>query len=521
MSAGTPLSSEIFNAREEMLTSDLNRLQALASREVQDIAGQENSSDDSRAGGDMQNGVGVPIDAAEILPSVAYPGGFVLTLQYGSGYLTDFGVGNFGDAANGSPYTVVRWAQQDLAFTTPDAGLPRIDLVVATPATVPTDSAARFILVDPVARAVAPANVYKTSNPLASVQVIAGTPNAQPTSPAVPAGALALFEVYVPAGAANATLFKLARRLWRRSVGVMATYHGILRNCVPTWNLADETAASAELVILGATHVGDAARINRVIIDGEMISFGLLDGSGATLPTVVSDAGANSPFAAAAPATSDKVYYLYLCGGRNLPQARRATTGELQPVVLVESLVPPNPDGRPSDVITTRRGTTQDGALYIGCGYIVAGSTRRKGCSVQGDWIYPLSGQVTTGAATFVGFNDTANRQPALSATVRTSHDLNTQPALADSALVSALMITSGVTAVQLALGAGVGASAVLTEGYLYAGATASTPVVKVDFLSSAAGGGSIFASPAAITDISGFLLWARGWNMRVPRLSE
>lgn len=524
MAAGVPVpfSKVGYTTREEVLTSDLNRMGKLSSRELQDLLADENRTDESISGSDPQSGRGSRVSAASLLPLLSSAAAFTMDLSFGQAFLQDNTIATDVTAGgDDSQYQVVRWTAQNIGFTTPDAGNPRIDLVVVTPTVVDADGASRFTMVNPITRSLQALNVNKTNNPGTNVQIVAGTPDPQPTAPAVPAGALALFEVYIPASAADSTTFKVARRTHRRgAVSVGATMHGILRGCVPAWSVVDESAAASTLTVGNSTTAGPS----RVVIDGEVITFTRLSSaSPASLVGVVADAGANSPYAASAPATSDKPYYLYLCGGRSLPQGRRTdlSGNALQPLVVVESLVAPDRNGRPSVAITTPRGTTQLGAVYIGVGYVTMNSTRRKPCVVEGDWISAYTGQMVAGPTTFVGFNDMVNRQPDLSATVRTAHNINTRPLPATQARLSALMITNGTTAVQVTLGSvDLGATAVFTEGFLYAGATASTPVVKIDFVANPIGFPAIMlAAPAAVSDISGFLLWARGWNMRVPRI--
>jgi hypothetical protein len=513
---GVPFSRTNWSTREEVLTSDLNRLQILEARDLLDVLGDEGRTDDSRDGSNPQNGQGTRVDGSDRLPTLTSAAAFTMDLGFGQAFWNDGGVTDITSGAEDSQFKVVRWAAQNVPFTTPNAGLPRIDLVVATPALVLTDSASRNIIVDPVARAIAAQNVMKSANPLATIAVVAGTAAAQPVAPAVPAGALALFEVYVPAAAADSTTFKLSRRVQRRSVSVVGTYHGILRNCVPIWDdSVDETATASAIAIDGA-----ATNLSRVLIDGEVISFRGLDLASATIPGVVADAGANSPFAAAAPADNDKVYYLYLCGGRNLPQGSLDGSARFQPAVVVESLVAPNRDGRPSANITTPRGTTQAGALYIGVGYVVKNSTRRKACYVQGDWVYAMTGGPQA------SFNDSVERVAALHGTNRTAHALNTRPALATVALVTALVAENGTAS---------------TPGYFYLGrsnpasATALYPEAlmtvqsgvnfyptKVEFFTRPNSSNQIFAGPVVqLGSFFSFTLQARAWNMAVPRLSE
>jgi hypothetical protein len=64
------------------------------------------------------------------------------------------------------------------------------------------------------------------------------------------------------------------------------------------------------------------------------------------------------------------------------------------PIAIVESLVPPNLNtGKPSAGIKPPRGpNTIDGAVYIGLGFVQAGTNFRKACAQAGDWTYGLIG---------------------------------------------------------------------------------------------------------------------------------
>jgi len=514
--AGTPFSLELFNAREEVLSSDVNRAQRLGSRELQDFIALAGADDESRRTADPQEGIPLPVSFATTPPDFVSRSAFTMTIGQGQAFLFDNSVGPVNGPQDDSPYRVVRWFSQALSFVTPDVGNPRVDLVVATPASVSTDSATRFVIQDPVARTVAPATVNKSQNPVASLQVIAGTPDPQPVAPAVPAGAIALCEVYVPAGAANSTAFKVSRRIWRSGISVGATAHGILNGCLPTWIVGDESTTPSSLSI-----VSGAGKLNRAIINGELITFAGLSSIGATLPGVVADAGTNSPYDSAAPATQDKVYYLYLCGGRSMPQGR-LSSGALQPACVVESLVPPTADGRPSAVITTPRGTTQEGALYIGCGYVVMNSTRRKPCYISGDWIYAMTGQLApSGGRTLAGFNDVDDRAPSLSGSARSAHTLHTKPNLASAGLINALVVSDGSGQVIFTVGQAVGTSSTSGEQYIWVPQLPSQTVhQKFEWVAMPSSSGILQAGPVFGT-ASFFFLWARAWNMHVPRLSE
>src|SRR6185437_14463395 len=358
---GSGISREKFNTREEFITSDLNRLQSLASRDAQNILA-DADADDS----------GTPITALSGPCSLAgIAGQYNMALSAAQAFC--WNPSDSGLTADDSPYEIARWAAQNLLFANPNGSNPRIDLVVVTPAMVDTDSQSRTILTDPVARTTTPQNVFKTTNPLCVPQVVTGTAAANPTPPAVPGGAFAFAEVWVPAAAPDSTTFTVLPRMWRRAPFPMGTMNGIVDGMRLSWDLTiDPNSASAAMFVGGGPDGITIAR-HRMLIDGE-----LLDAPAVATPQ--QDAGGQNPFGSAASAGWNRPYYVYAVGGRHCPQA--ALVGATpSPIAIVESTVPPNADGHPSATITTPRGTTTTlGAVYIGIGFVVAGTTRRLAC---------------------------------------------------------------------------------------------------------------------------------------------
>lgn len=342
-----------WSAREEVLSTDLKRMQDLSSKAIQD---------QSRYG--SMDGSNTPISSFDLVPNWAPAAGF--TVNYGPGAGHQFSTSGVG--VDDSDFQVIEFPVTTLTFATPDVTNPRIDLIVGTAASVGQDLSARNILQDPNTRAQIVANVAKTAQPLTTLAVVTGTPAATPVPPAVPAGAVALHEVWVPAGAANSTAFPFpAPRLFRRATFPFSILGGILEGFHLRWDLtADITSTSSALV------VGDA--LNVVVIDGEVIDCSALTG----IP--VQQDLANNPFGGAAGA-SDKPYYIYAVGGRHAPQGTLGFNN-LIPIAVVESLTAPNIlSGFPSANLQTARGTVNAaGAVYIGIGFVVATTTRRRPC---------------------------------------------------------------------------------------------------------------------------------------------
>jgi hypothetical protein len=384
MAGPAGFSKEIFNYREEVISSDLQRALALASRDLQDvIADQGRASDEGSLSSSFR---GARINGYDFLATVqTVPTVQSLTIGFGQAYMQ----GTTGDADN-SYYDVLRWPQQDVTFAAPDPTDPRIDLVVATPGLENTDNVSRNILTDPTLRTIAATAVSKTQNPLAVLTVVTGTPAGSPVPPAVPAGALALLEVYIPAGVSgtDSVNYSLARRLWRRAVYPGSTLHGILTGCLIQWTDVDE-ATGATMVLPSSSGT------QRVAIEGEIIEWN------ANPPAFFEDT--INP-RVAAPATSDAPFYVYLCGGRVNPQASFPGGN---PLVAIRSLTSPDSYGRPLASLGTPRGTVAptDGALYIGMGFTVMGGTNIKPCVIVGDWIFARYSN-TANNLTLLGFNE-------------------------------------------------------------------------------------------------------------------
>ena len=224
----TTFTLEQQNAREQAISTDINRLQKLASREAQNLllnAGRRDDFTDT-AGAPLRGVTGGIVERADVLGTIAgTSGNYNVSIGAGQAFM-DIAAPD----ADSSEYSVVRWGNT-VATIAPDAGTFRVDLIVAEPAMAPADLQSRNILVDPVLRTITPADVYKTSNPVATLNVIPGTPG-DPSAPAVPAGSVALWEVISYNTDVDSTTYRFIPRLWRR-VESFGSCHAILENCVP------------------------------------------------------------------------------------------------------------------------------------------------------------------------------------------------------------------------------------------------------------------------------------------------
>lgn len=370
-----PFSYVQENTREEILSSDINRAQRLQSRELQNFIKERGY----KADGSVINGI------SGVVPTITpIPATFTVDMEAGQGFVEDA----TGLTADDSDFQVLRWLEQlGLTFSAP-GGNDRIDLIVATPGTQATDTVSRNILLDPVARTVAAANVEKTVNPQATVAVIEGVPAATPVPPAVPAGTYVLFEVYVPTTAIAAGDFTFAPQLFPLTTQPLTRQHGVLKGCNIRWSDID-AAVSSIPQLSGNTE-------NIAIIDGEMVIFAS-NSAGATeqQPQTFGDGNApNNPFAVVNPsATAMRPFYIYLVGGRHAPQITgQSAFGVKTNAAIVCSLVPPFNNGKPSANITTPRGTvTTDGAVYVGMGFTKRASTDSAACIMDTEMVTILS----------------------------------------------------------------------------------------------------------------------------------
>lgn len=343
---GTPLSTMLENALEQVLSGDVDRLQYLASREIQNLL----------AGYGADN-AGAPVSGiVGAAPTLTPAAGFAVDLSAGSGFFQDAtGVG-----ADDSAFQVLRWpaALAALDFSGP-SGNDRIDLVVATPGQQSTDAQVRNILQNPVTRTVVPAVVDKTLNPLSTIAIVTGTPGVTPSPPAVPSGKVALFEVYVPSTAASSADLIVISRLFRLVMGAHARLTGVLAGAAIEW-----------VIGTGNKKPYMAAEANcKILIDGELLDFTV---PGTLLASVGDGNASNNPYTQAnASATASRPFYLYAVGGRASPQGSFSTVvGNGAPIALVASLVAPNlRTGKPSAVITAPRGAPTTSACYVGMGF--------------------------------------------------------------------------------------------------------------------------------------------------------
>lgn len=435
-----PLSKVNFAAFEQALTSDLNRVQSLSSRELQDIMRYWCANDaevNATTGDNDQLGASgqVPIIGADRLPSISSSTTtFQQTVGAGQAYKnTATGVG-----VDDSSYQVYRWPATTVTHSTPNGANPRIDLIVVSLGTTQTDGVLRNILVDPVNRTVAQQTINKTQNPLGTVSIVNGTAAANPSAPyaSVHADSIVLFEVWVPPAVANASLFGVTRQLHKRAAYPVSSMTGVISGMQLDWDEGFDEASDNNLPILMAE--GDLINnVHRVVIGGQVLTYHDSVAYCTGLATSYNDVLQN-PFGTSAPSNNDRPFYIYACGGSGAPVGQPFPDRPAAPFVLVRSLTPPGLNGHATAALQITRqynGANQTipryATCYIGMGFSIKNTTRSKACWTEGDWIYAATatnGQlagfefkavVNTGAATDFQFDSKPPISNAIQAAFR------------------------------------------------------------------------------------------------------
>jgi hypothetical protein len=379
------LSQEIFNAREQAVTGDLMRLQALASRDLQNILQGDSLSDQA-----LPLGQGVPISGMAHPPIWGtHVGTFNTSISLGSAFF-EYDPG--GLTADQSSYQVVRWTGATVTHAAPHASMHRIDTIYATPAMVPTDSTSRNVIVDPVARTVGSQTVFKTNNPNATISLVTGTPAVPPLPPAVPAGSLPVMHVLVPAAATDSLAFSATLATGRRAAYPFSGLNTILQGLRLVWDQTVTYPTSTSDITAGDYAPTSPGNLNKICIDGEVLEWrGTLTTSGAG-GGIIQDT-VNNPFGSAP--TNNTAYYIWAVGGHSFPYpSYNPLNGTFSPVTLVESLVPPLASGgRPFVALNTPMGATSS-AVLVGVGFVIGGTTNRMACVMSGDMVYAAAGGV-------------------------------------------------------------------------------------------------------------------------------
>lgn len=183
------------NTLEQILSADMNRIGTLYGRGIMDrMLGLVGSS----------NATFTPPAVVE-RGLVASPGvGLQTLLSPGQLYQVSASPATDTSALKLGGIDSQYFGSQALAHTAADPTNPRIDLISASISTSAQTAQVRNILTLP-SRAVTPTLVNKTLTYNLTLTVTAGTPNANPQLPAIPAGNVALWYVLIPANAVSIT----------------------------------------------------------------------------------------------------------------------------------------------------------------------------------------------------------------------------------------------------------------------------------------------------------------------------
>lgn len=325
----------LFNTREQILSSDSTRIGQLAGKAVMDALR------------DIEIGVeGTTPRNATLFGLEANPGAG-LSFDIDPGAIAFFDVSVVDPDA--SQYVLGRLSvTTNVALAAADPGNPRVDVIHATPTSSDTDNILRNVISLPT-RVVTPTLINKTRDPAITLAVATGTPSATPATPAVPAGAIPLWYVFVPAAAAGPlTDSELADARIQFNTSGWSRKHGRLDGMYPfpvgaTTNITFRTGTGA---------------MNGAIKD--ILSEDTFD--------------ADDLFASAGggPVGNDTEYHIYavLKGSPSYPVAKTLDA------VYVVATDTPDEDGRPTGALFSYRPlrgihdewvhSTQPQALYIG-----------------------------------------------------------------------------------------------------------------------------------------------------------
>lgn len=305
-----------WNTLEEVLSSDLNRLGGLAGKAVQDLAA------------DIESGIDLsPGPRACVTKGLDGNPGVGLALLVSAGTIVQFDPSAPGNDA--SQYLVGR-LDDDLSVALPasDGALPLVSLVYATITQTLDDSTIRNVLTLP-SRVVTPTPIFKSSRPTLTLASVAGTPAANPTLPAGPAGSIPLWYVYQPAASVLVDPNTIIDGRFRFNPSPLSRSHG------RDWGmLVDVSLNSLSSVTIGSgLGFADGARVDHQ-----------LNQTFSGISILPSGAGALT-------ASTEYSVYAVTIGQGPLAPVGKAVTSQ---VVFVLSTIAPTPEGRPSAALQYR-----------------------------------------------------------------------------------------------------------------------------------------------------------------------
>jgi hypothetical protein len=237
----------------------------------------------------------------------------------------------------------------------------------------PSDKAYRRFKIGTVYVEVAPSNVSNPRRDLivvdgdGGVRVVTGTPAPLAVPPSVPAGTIALAEVFIYPSTANTLTAPILRRGFRRLPYPHSTVTGILEGCRIGYSWASGTTALPYI----------ESKYNKVAFRGEVVEF-----AGGVTFTADADQDAN-PLAVST--TAMRAFYFYVC--RN--QFHEASK---QSVTVLMSMTLPHPEtGHPIVNLRTSfmQAVPKEEALLIGVGWTHSGTLIMPTVQGADGWFYP------------------------------------------------------------------------------------------------------------------------------------
>jgi hypothetical protein len=304
-----------FDTLEQILSADANRIGALSGKTDQDI---RLLLEKGFEGATPRNCVLGGLDANP---------GAALSIDLDAGEFCLFDVSITDQDL--SQYTLGKVASlTNVPLTAADPANPRVDLIYAIPTALNTDSATRNVLTLP-SRVVTPTSVNKTVTASATVGVVTGTPAVNPLAPALPAGAIALWYVFVPAAAVGPlTDNELADARVPLNPSAISRSHGRVEGLYMTNStLTDVFISSGVAIVDGVIAKHDTGNQSFLATDIFPLTGGAL--------------------------AADTEYHLY-CVPAGMP-GHPVGKSIQDKIVFVLSTTTPDPDGRPSGVLFTYR----------------------------------------------------------------------------------------------------------------------------------------------------------------------
>lgn len=327
-----------YNSLEQLLSTDLNRIGALYGKATLDallaqqagIASATPPHDVVRRGLDASAGAGLTID-----------------ISAGEAMLFDAAR----TGSDQSLYTIGRLDSADsVVLSAADPTNPRVDLIYAT-ISAPTSDGTSRNQITLATRVVTAVSLDKSQRPTITLGVVTGTPAANPSLPATPAGAIPLWYYYLGASETAIVEAQLLDARRRMHPHALAYRH------------------RRELGLYASTSSNNIVEIELVA------GHGWVDGAEVSLPGNVVYTGGTILPSGSGTISADTQYHVYLVAlgmGPTAPVGKSVTYGFVP--VLVNG-IDPDPDGRPSSPITYRPlyGTgidsftlTTENALYVG-----------------------------------------------------------------------------------------------------------------------------------------------------------